>query len=78
MQMKFQLGFRAPLGLVLCGIFLGVRLARLDLVVVGPATGPRRRLFLFRHDVDHQPLSRACFQNIRLGRIGLAQLGVPY
>ena len=73
-QLEFEFGFLLRLGLVLGGILMRVRPAGPDLVVIVQYR-PWRRLFRFRYGVHHQPALPGEFPDIRLGRIGLAQLG---
>src|ERR1700733_11142189 len=73
--MKFLLGFALGVGLILDRIFLRVRPTGLDLVVVVEHR-PWRRLFIFRHRVDHEPALPGILPDVGLGRIGLAQLGL--
>jgi len=63
------------LGLVLFRVFMRIRPARPDFVIIVQHR-PRMRLFLVGHHIDHQPAVLGEFPDIRLGRIGLAQLGL--
>ena len=53
MQLEIQFGLALGVGLVLGGIFLGVRPAGLDLIVVVQHR-PRRWLVVLRRHVDHE------------------------
>ena len=66
-----MLGFSLGLGLIFGWIFLRVRPARPDLIIIVEDRPWRRRVFL-RYRIDHKPAPARELPDVRLGRVGLA------